>query len=351
MKRFFQPVERDGASKKPSIAIANGGENACADPSRFMSWNANSLLLRFKNNREEVMSFIRGFDPDVICIQEVRLPAAGFKGEKKNPGEIKDDSAAARNDKQAVMRVLSVSPMADYSVWWSLGENKYAGTALFVKNCFKPVSVAFNIDNKGKDAQRHEIDGRIILAEFGSFTLLNTYAPNNGWKEEENGFVRRRAWDKKVLEFVSSCSKPLIWCGDLNVSHQEIDVTHPEFFANATQPGYTPPNKEDAGQPGFTLNERARFSAILNRGNLVDTYRHLHEKQDLEAGFTWSGNPVGKYRGKRMRIDYFLISKALLPRLASSKIHGRGIELEGFLGSDHCPLTMELKNQACQNHD
>ena len=225
------------------------------------------------------------------------------------------------------MRALSTPPFGNYRVWWSLAESKYAGTALLVKKCFKPHKVYFNLDKLGTfffwnfvcflsyhhinllhvvsclsvsaifqsilfniaisdclytcfdhAASKHEPDGRVILAEFETFRLLNTYSPNNGWKEEENAFQRRRKWDKRIVEFLSQTSdKPLIWCGDLNVrywgsfsassfatlfsskpfqcsfrdstyvviySHEEIDVSHPDFFATAKLNGYVPPNNE-----------------------------------------------------------------------------------------------------------
>ncbi|KAH9624435.1 hypothetical protein KSS87_000466 [Heliosperma pusillum] len=102
------------------------------------------------------------------------------------------------------------------------------------------------------------------------------------------------------------------------------------------------PSALDCGQPGFTISERKRFGAILKEGKLVDAYRHLHKEKDMDCGFSWSGNPIGKYRGKRMRIDYFLVSEKLQDRIVSCDIHGHGIELEGFYGSDHCPVTLEL---------
>lgn len=359
MKRFFPTVQRDGSFKK--LATLRDGEavvgsppaaDPLADPPttttadspgplRFMSWNANSLILRLKNNLEEITGFLKRLDPDVIAIQEVRIPAAGRKGEPKNQGEMKDDTSAARDDKQIMTRILSRPPFGNYKVWWSLADTKYGGTALLVKQCFNPLSVRFSLDQC--DARKHEADGRVILAEFDNFRLMNTYAPNNGWKEEESSFQRRRKWDQRILDFVSKASeKPLIWCGDLNVSHEDIDVSHPEFFKNAKLQGYVPPRIEDCGQPGFTQAERERFSKILKEGDLIDTYRWLHQQQDMDGGFTWSGNPIGKYRGKRMRIDYFLVSKILLPRLIKSDIHGHGIEMEGTYGSDHFPITMDL---------
>ncbi|CAH9148161.1 unnamed protein product [Cuscuta epithymum] len=361
MKRFFQPIQKDGSFKKPALSPSRKGAEIAAtatatanspdadenqkgdskkDPTKFLTWNANSFLLRIKNNWPEFTKFVETIDPDVIAIQEVRMASAGSKGAPKNPREIKDDTNPSREEKLIITRALSSLPFKNYDVWWSLSDSKYAGTALLVKNCFQPKKVSFSLDGTGS---KHEPDGRVILAEFETFQLLNTYVPNNGWKEEESSFQRRRKWDKRMLEFVLQVSnKPLIWCGDLNVSHEEIDVSHPDFFAAAKQNGYVPPNKEDFGQPGFTLAERRRFSAILKEGKLVDAYRYLHKDADMECGFSWSGNPVGKYRGKRMRIDYFIVSEELKDRIVSCEMHGRGIELKGFYGSDHCPVSLEL---------
>ncbi|KAG6478637.1 hypothetical protein ZIOFF_062080 [Zingiber officinale] len=348
------------------------------------------------------------------------MPAAGSKGAPKNPSEIKDDTSSSRGEKQVLMRALSNPPFREYHVWWSLSDSKYGGTALLCKKQLEPKKVYFSLDRLGT---KHEPDGRVILLEFDSCFLLNTYSPNNGWKEEENSFIRRRKWDKRILEFVLQIEKPLIWCGDLNVSHQEIDVSHPEFFSNAKLNGYIPPNKEakidlcmqDCGQPGFTLAERHRFDSILTQavrshrkvlrdniqgirrlsrrggvkrvsgliyeeicgvleifenvirdaesqnygipiGKLIDAYRFLHKEKDMEGGFSWSGNPVGnyvidpticpRYRGKRMRIDYFIVSEKLKDKIVACQMHGHGIELEGFCGSDHCPVSLVLSDEA-----
>ncbi|GAB2269729.1 DNA-(apurinic or apyrimidinic site) endonuclease [Dionaea muscipula] len=359
MKRFFQPIEKDGCSKKPAVSARqedskateeeDGEKNESSaeqhreqkkEPLKFLTWNANSLLLRVKNNWPEFSKFVTGLDPDIIAIQEVRMPAAGSKDAPKNPEQLKDDTGASRVEKQTLLRALSNPPFGNYQVWWSLSDSKYAGTALLVKKCFQPEKISFSLDRTDK---KHEPDGRFILAEFESFRFLNTYVPNNGWKEEETSFGRRRKWDKRMLDFVVQLShKPLIWCGDLNVSHEDIDVSHPDFFRSAKLNGYLPPNKEDRGQPGFTISERRRFDAMLREGKLVDAYRYLYKQKDMDCGFSWSGNPVGKYRGKRMRIDYFLVAEKLKERIFSCQMHGRGIELEGFYGSDHCPVSLEL---------
>ncbi|KAK1433881.1 hypothetical protein QVD17_10799 [Tagetes erecta] len=358
MKRFFQPLQKDTSFKKPTLSSSsptstNNGETTTPpfledednktqkkEPTKFLTWNANSFLLRVKNNWPEFTKFIDAIDPDVISIQEVRMPAAGAKGAPKNPRELKDDNNSSREEKLIITRALSGPTFRKYNVWWSLSDSKYAGTALFVKKCFTPKKVSFNLDGS---VSKHEADGRVIIAEFESFRIMNTYVPNNGWKDEENAFQRRRKWDKRMKEFVlQSTDKPLIWCGDLNVSHEEIDVSHPDFFQSAKMNGYIPPNEEDCGQPGFTLSERKRFGSILKEGKLIDAYRFLHKEKDMERGFSWSGNPIGKYRGKRMRIDYLLVSETLKDRIVKCEMHGQGIELEGFYGSDHCPVSLEL---------
>lgn len=296
MKRFFQPLQKDGSFKKRSVDASSPDERKDGEskehtaddkkePLKFLSWNANSFLLRVKNDWPEFAKFVTDLDPDVIAIQEVRMPAAGSKKEPKIPGELKDDTSSSREEKQILMRALSSPPFSNFRVWWSLADMKYAGTALLVKKCFQPKMVSFSLDRT---------------------------------------------------------DKPLIWCGDLNVSHEEIDVSHPEFFSTAKLNGYIPPNKEDCGQPGFTLAERKRFGAILKEGKLVDAYRLLHKEKDMERGFSWSGNPIGKYRGKRMRIDYFIVSEKLKDKIVACEMHGHGIELEGFYGSDHCPVSLEL---------
>ncbi|KAL4584831.1 hypothetical protein LXL04_009441 [Taraxacum kok-saghyz] len=381
MKRFFQPVQKDASFKKPTLSSTSSPANDTQtetstatpveddgkhtqkkQPTKFLTWNANSFLLRVKNNWPEFTKLIDSIDPDVIAIQvpfcpsnfhdftvykaeiqillEVRMPAAGAKGAPKNPRELKDDNNSSREEKLIITRALSGPTFRKYNVWWSLSDSKYAGTALFIKKCFPPKKVSFNLD---PSVSKHEPDGRVIIAEFESFRIMNTYVPNNGWKDEENSFQRRRKWDKRMQEFIlQSTDKSLIWCGDLNVSHEEIDVSHPDFFRTAKINGYVPPNKEDCGQPGFTLSERKRFGTILKEGKLIDAYRFLHKDVDMERGFSWSGNPIGKYRGKRMRIDYHLVSEKLKDKIIKCEMHGQGIELEGFYGSDHCPVFLEL---------
>ncbi|GAQ85959.1 putative endonuclease/exonuclease/phosphatase family domain containing protein [Klebsormidium nitens] len=348
-----------GTAEAPSTS---GYERTGKSPTSFMSWNTNSFIIRMKANKQEVVRFVEQHDPDVIAIQEVRLPAAGEKKGPKNRGDMSDVTNSARDEKQFMTRALAAAPFSNYRVFWSLADGKYSGTALLVKKEMEIVGVAYCFDDiltrmvagegepaSGRKGPKHEEEGRLIMVEFPEFRLLNTYGMNNGWKEET--FQRRRDWDRRLLELVQALvgGKPLIWCGDTNVSHTDLDVSHPEFFRWQKEKGYTPPRDVDVGQPGFTQAEKDRFSEILEKGRLVDSYRHLHPKKDYETGFTWSGHPVGKYRGKRMRIDYFLLSESLVDRLESSEIHGTGIEREGFMGSDHCPITLRLREKLVHN--
>uniref|UniRef100_A0A0E0MLC7 Endonuclease/exonuclease/phosphatase domain-containing protein n=1 Tax=Oryza punctata TaxID=4537 RepID=A0A0E0MLC7_ORYPU len=306
MKRFFQPVPKDGspAKKRPAAASSDSdslGSDAPApaaaagavgegdsppsrreeEPRRFVTWNANSLLLRMKSDWPAFCQFVSRVDPDVICVQEVRMPAAGSKGAPKNPSQLKDDTSSSRDEKQ-------LPSMNQMGVLLLQNSNLSSCSTLMLQT----------MDGKKR---------KILFKEDG-----------NGIKE----------------------------CWNLFNSHEEIDVSHPDFFSSAKLNGYIPPNKEDCGQPGFTLSERRRFGNILSQGKLVDAYRYLHKEKDMDCGFSWSGHPIGKYRGKRMRIDYFLVSEKLKDQIVSCDIHGRGIELEGFYGSDHCPISLELSEEA-----
>ncbi|CAI5467196.1 unnamed protein product [Closterium sp. Yama58-4] len=320
---------------------AQGETVALQEPLRIMSWNANSFLLRLRHDRAELLGFINKHSPDVIAIQEVRMPAAGRKGGPLNQSELKDDTKQAREERQFMQHALASPPFSLYRVWWSLAPTKYAGTAMLLKRSLLPhlLSASFSLDvrtaEQGKQ-RKHEADGRAIILEFPSIRLVNTYVPNNGFSKDSPSFPRRAEWDDRIRRFLTSDavqSKPLIWLGDLNVSPTDDDVSDPEFFRTATN-GEPATDPGDRGQPGFSPNERMRFAETLKRAGLSDAYRHMHPSKDMQAGFTWSGNPVGRYRGKRMRVDYFCVSNDLLPRVETCEIHGRGFEGNGFLGSE-----------------
>ncbi|GJP46694.1 hypothetical protein CLOM_g5948 [Closterium sp. NIES-68] len=233
-----QREQRHSGDQSEQRRSAKGSEppqeeaSAHQEPLRIMSWNANSLLLRLRHNRAELVGFICKHDPDVIAIQEVRMAAAGRKGAPLNQSELKDDTKQAREERQFLQHALASAPFSHYRVWWSLAPTKYAGTAMLLKRSLLSSlsSVSFSLDasaitvggeQRKQQRPQHEADGRAILLDFPSLRLLNTYVPNNGFAKNSPSFPRRREWDDRIRRFLTSDaarSKPLIWLGDLNVS-------------------------------------------------------------------------------------------------------------------------------------
>lgn len=188
-----------------------------------------------------------------------------------------------------------------------------------------------------------------ILAEFETFDVLAVYAPNNG--NDEAAFELRVAWDKALLHELSTRSKPIIWIGDLNCAAEEVDVTHPAWFAKQCYQGDLPDMR---GQPGFTSGERKRFREIISAARLIDAHRHLHPHTSKDPPpadgphYTWRGSPpihqpVARYHGKGMRIDYGFVAQDLVPRLVEAEILGRGADRHVFMGSDHSPIRLVLR--------
>jgi AP endonuclease 1 len=185
-------------------------------------------------------------------------------------------------------------------------------------------------------------------------------SPNNGWAESH--FKRRQAWDETLIEFIrwhkSSSRKNIIWAGDLNVAPLDADLSHPSHYKRQVvkTAGQPPVAPENVGQPGCTSAERSRCESILAAGGLVDLYRHVHpatpasgssnskEKIDLfQPIFSWRGYRAGKHSGRGMRIDHFIGSEALAEHTEDVKIMGHGGDRIGFIGSDHCPMILYLK--------
>jgi len=201
-----------------------------------------------------------------------------------------------------------------YHAYWYAAERKgYAGTATFTKA--EPLRVI-----RGMGTPEHDTEGRLLTLEYPDYYLTNVYTPNS-----QRGLARLPyrvdEWDAAFLNFLRKLKrkKPVIFCGDLNVAHQEIDIARP---------------RENRRNAGFTDEERASFSRILRAG-FIDTFREF----TTEGGhYTW-WSYIGKSREKNIgwRIDYFCISKKLRPRLKSATI------LSDVMGSDHCPITMTLK--------
>jgi len=262
-------------------------------------------------------------------------------------------------DWQLVQRkMLDKAPWCNYTRKFSCADWRYAGTlTLFKKGLRKPERFYYNLD---LEDGRHDDNGRVCIAQYSSgLRLANFYAPNNGWNEKSN-FASRRDWDRRLLDFVSRCyqeQRPLIIIGDLNVAHADADVTHVEWFreqtGERTGKSWTQTGDKvassDKGQPGFTQNEQTRFSEVLEKGHLIDTWRGLHPVDTAfeigDPAWSWRGSEhqTDKYHARGMRIDYCLVSHSMCDRVQESTIIGKGVaRKEGFCGSDHSPIFLKL---------
>ncbi|PYJ02827.1 MAG: exodeoxyribonuclease III [Verrucomicrobia bacterium] len=199
------------------------------------------------------------------------------------------------------------------TTYWNAAQKPgYAGTCLFTRT--RPLSVA-----RGIGAPKHDREGRVLTAEYSDFFLVNVYVPNS--QRELTRLAYRQQWDRAFLRYLEKLerSKPVIFCGDLNVAHTELDLANP---------------KSNVHNHGFTPQERAGFSAFIKAG-FLDTFRQF----ELGAGhYTW-WSPLRGVRERNVgwRIDYFLISASLRPRLKHAFIRS------DILGSDHCPVGIEVE--------
>ncbi|XP_026862629.2 DNA-(apurinic or apyrimidinic site) endonuclease [Electrophorus electricus] len=253
---------------------------------KITSWNVDGLRAWVKKNG---IGWVRQEAPDVICLQETKC------AERALPKEI--------------------TSLPEYPhKYWAGSEDKegYSGVSMLCKT--QPLSVTYGI---GKD--EHDKEGRVITAEFPSFFLVTAYVPNAG-----RGLVRleyRKTWDVDFRAYLCNLDqrKPLVLCGDLNVAHQEIDLKNPKG------------NRKNAG---FTPEEREGFSQLLATG-FTDTFRELYPEQTNAYTF-WTYMMNARAKNVGWRLDYFLLSAALLPGLCDSKIRSTA------MGSDHCPITLYL---------
>lgn len=248
---------------------------------KMISWNINGAKSALSKG---LIEFIRSMNPDIISFQETK------------------SNISAELESQ----------LNTYSSFWCDSEKKgYAGTAILTK--MKPISHKY-----GLKIQEHDSEGRVITLEYPEFYLLNIYTPNS-----QRGLTRldyRMKWDKDFLNYIKNLdkTKPLIMCGDLNVSHTEIDLANPK------------PNRRNAG---FTDEERQNFTILLENG-FVDTFR-MFNKEPGNYTF-WSNMNNARARNVGWRLDYFLVSTRLKDRIKSSTI------LKDIMGSDHCPIALEM---------
>ena len=248
---------------------------------KLISWNVNGLRAALRKN---FLDYLDAEKPDLLCLQET----------KAGPSDVEQ-----------------LWP-ASYTTYWNPAQKKgYSGTALFTKT--RPVKVTTGIG-----AAEHDREGRVLTAEFVGFFLVNVYVPNS--RRELTRLAYRQQWDRDFLRYLKKLErrKPVIFCGDFNVAHTEIDLANP---------------KANVKNHGFTPEERAGFSAFVKAG-FLDTFREFEK----EGGhYTWWA-PFANTRARNIgwRIDYFLISPALGPRLMRAFIRA------DVPGSDHCPVGIEV---------
>lgn len=249
---------------------------------KLISWNVNGLRACIKKG---FMDFLASADADILCLQETKMQ----EGQEiiETPGY--------------------------HQFWCSAEKNGYSGTLTLTKK--KPLSVSYGI---GIDIHDHE--GRAVTVEFNDFYLVNFYVPNS--QDQLKRLAYRMQWEDDVRDYLSQLrkSKPVIVCGDMNVAAEEIDLKNPKA------------NRKNAG---FSDEEREKFRQLKASG-FIDTFRYFYP--DLEGVYSWwSYRFNARKNNAGWRIDYFLASEELESRLSDAKI------LTDVMGSDHCPVVLELK--------
>jgi exodeoxyribonuclease III len=249
---------------------------------KLISWNVNGWRSVLRKNFVE---FLSAEQPDILCLQETKCGPDDIEG----------------------------LWTTHYGIQWNCAERKgYAGTATLTRE--RPAHVT-----RGIGVSEHDCEGRVLTTEHPEFFLVNVYVPNS--KRDLSRLAYRQEWDVAFLAYLKRLEerKPVVVCGDFNVAHTEIDLANP---------------KSNMRNHGFTPEERAGFTRLVEAG-FLDTFR------EFERGgghYTW-WSPMAGARARNIgwRLDYFLISRALRPRLVSARI------LSNVLGSDHCPVLIELE--------
>ena len=248
---------------------------------KMISWNVNGLRAVLGKN---FMEDFRALDADIFCLQETKLSA----------GQLE-------------------LPLPGYHQYWNYAEKRgYSGTALFTKE--EPLSVRFGIG-----IEEHDREGRVITAEFPDCYVLTVHVPNS--QNELKRLPYRMEWEDAWRGYILGLEKekPVIYCGDLNVAHEEIDLKNPATNHNSA---------------GFSDEERAKFSQLLDSG-YVDSFRHFHP--EAEEYSWWSYRTQARERTVGWRIDYFVVSEQLRDKMRAACIH------QEVMGSDHCPVELEIE--------
>lgn len=248
---------------------------------KMISWNVNGLRACINKGFED---FFNNIDADIFCLQETKL----------QEGQI------------------NFAP-AGYHCYWNYADKKgYSGTAVFTK--LKPLCVTY-----GMGIDEHDHEGRMITLEFEKFYFITVYVPNS--QRELTRLDYRMKWEDDFRDYITALNKnkPVIYCGDLNVAHHEIDLKNPKT------------NHKNAG---FTDDEREKLSAVLDAG-FTDTFRYLYPEVTGIYSW-WSYMFKAREKNAGWRIDYFITSKALDEKITDAKIH------TDILGSDHCPIELDI---------
>ncbi len=249
---------------------------------KMISWNVNGLRACVQKGFED---FFKEIDADIFCIQESKL----------QEGQI------------------DFAPEGYHGYWNYAKKKGYSGTAIFTKE--EPISVAYGIG-----IEEHDQEGRVITLEFPKYYMITVYTPNS-----QNELARldyRMKWEEDFLAYLKKLEekKPVVFCGDLNVAHKEIDLKNPKT------------NRKNAG---FTDEERGKFTVLLEAG-FVDSFRYFYPEQENIYSW-WSYRFKAREKNAGWRIDYFCVSECLKEKLCGASIHTE------VYGSDHCPVELQIE--------
>ena len=252
---------------------------------KLVSWNVNGLRAAITKGFAD---FFNEVNADIFCIQETKMQEEQITDEIRN-----------------IFKEY-------YSYWNSALKKGYSGTAVFTKE--KPINVTYGIG-----IEEHDKEGRVITLEYKEFYLVDCYTPNS--KRELERLDYRRIWEDEIRKYLIKLDKekPVIYCGDLNVAHEEIDLKNP---------------KTNTNNAVFTIEERTKRTKLLESG-FVDTFRFLYP--DKEDAYTWWSYMFhAREKNVGWRIDYFITSKSISNKIVESTIYS------DILGSDHCPIGLEI---------
>jgi len=253
---------------------------------KLISWNVNGIRSAMEKGFRD---FIESDQPEMLCLQETKAQAE----------QVDTDWA---------------HELGYHQIWNSAEKKGYSGTAIWSLTAPKKESIGIGIEE-------HDKEGRVITATFEDFHLVTVYVPNS-----QRGLMRldyRMEWDKAFLAYVKKLNqrKPVIFCGDLNCAHHEIDLKNPK------------PNRKNAG---FTEDERAGLDRVVKAG-FVDSFRHFEDGPNHYSWWTYRNN--ARERNIGWRLDYFFVSKKIIDRVEGARIR------QDIFGSDHCPVELTLADR------